>query len=448
MNQVLRIAIVGSGPAALYAAAELAKQPNLPIQVNMIDRLPCIGGLVRAGVAPDHSDRRLVIDAYEKLARSAGRFEFFGNIELGNDISHDELLAHHHGVIYATGAAGSQPLDVPGATLNGCHASNEFVGWYNGHPDYADLDVDLSSKRAVVIGNGNVALDIARLLLKSDDELAITDTADHARAALRESNVTEVIVLGRRGPLQASFTHPELLELGSLPNVAVQVDPVDINANEWPNDNFSLSMRRSCLERYAATNSSAAKKTLQLKFLASPVSIQGDARVCSLTITKNRLQAESDGRVRAVATEEITEIETGLIVHAIGYRASSLPGLSFDADKAVIPNEHGRVVGSAGAYVTGWIKRGPRGVIGSNKVCAVETVTSLLSDAASGKLRSPANDNQRFLRLVRLRQPDLVDYRGWKAIDQHERDSAVEGAPRRKACSVAEMIKIAKAVSY
>lgn len=444
MNEALHIAIVGSGPAALYAAAELAKQRDPLVHVTMLDRLPCIGGLVRSGVAPDHHERRLMIDAYEKLARSAGRFEFIGPVEVGRDITHEELLAHHHGVIYAVGASGSQPLNIPGATLPGCYPSNEFVGWYNGHPDYSDLDVDLSCQRAVVIGNGNVALDIARLLLKSDEALTTTDIADHARIKLSKSNIKEVVVLGRRGPVQASFTHPELHELGGLVNVEVKVSPVDLDASEWPIKSFSMSMRRACLAGYTSAKKTAAEKTLELKFLASPVSLQGDSGVSSLTLIKNRLEQDNNGQVHAFATELTEEITTGLVVHAIGYKALPVPGLPFDETIGIVPNRKGRVANqTSGTYVTGWIKRGARGVIGTNKVCAAETVASLLEDVASDNYHRPRNSPQQFTELLRQRIPDFVDYRGWKMIDQHERSVVEEGAPRRKICSVEEMVGIA-----
>lgn len=447
MSAGLRIALVGSGPAALYAAAELAQQREPVASVNMIDRLPCIGGLVRAGVAPDHADRRLMIDAYEKLARGSGRCEFFGNVTLGRDVTHEELLAHHHAVIYATGASGSQRLDIAGAGLPGCYAANEFVGWYNGHPDHSDLAVDLACERAVVIGNGNVALDIARMLLKSEAALGPTDTADPARHALATSRITEVVVIGRRGPLQASFTHPELHELGTIPDLAVQVDPRDLDAIAWPQDNFALTLRRKCLEHYATTATARASKRLWLRFLTTPVAIHGESRVAGLTTMRNRLEAGADGQLRAVATGQTGALKTGLIVHALGYRAAPPPGLVFDEHSGTVPNDRGRVSGAVGTYVTGWIKRGPRGVIGSNKVCAAETVGSVMLDAAAGQLRSPRGSHRQFIDLLRERQPHTVDYRGWKLIDRHERSHAESGAPRRKLYSLEDLLRVANAAA-
>ena len=448
MNEPLRIAIVGAGPAGLYAAAELARLQVPAVTLNVFDRLPCIGGLARAGVAPDHAERRLIIEATEKLARSGGRCEFFGNVEIGRDVQHDELLAHHNAVIYASGAPGSQPLDVPGAELAGCWPANRFVGWYNGHPDEAGLDVDLSGERAVVIGNGNVALDIARLLLKSADELADSDTADRARAAFANSRIREVVIIGRRGPAQASFTHPELRELGQLRDVAIALDANDLAVPGWEPGSFTLMQRREIFERYAGQTRVATKKRLQFRFLTSPVAIHGDARVTGVTLMRNRLDTEPNGRVRAIATGETERLDTGLIVHAIGYRAAPLPGIPFDERTHTVPNDAGRVLadraGSAGGtYVTGWLKRGPRGVIGSNKQCAAETVRALLADARDGRLTQPAFGMEHFIELLHARQCEFVDYRGWKSIDRHERARADGDAPRRKLCSVDATLRVA-----
>lgn len=448
MSEPLRIAIIGAGPAGLYAAAELARQQDPGLTVNILDRLPSMGGLARAGVAPDHAERRLIIEATEKLARSGGRCEFFGNVELGRDVQHEELLAHHHAVIYASGAAGSQSLEVPGADLAGCWASSDFVGWYNGHPDHAGHAVDLNCERAVVIGNGNVALDIARVLLKSAAELATSDTADYAREALANSRIREVVVLGRRGPAQASFTHPELRELDAMRDVSIAVAANDLAAPGWETGSFSLMQRREILERYASRPHITAAKRLRFQFLAAPSEIHGDARVSGLTIMHNRLDTDANGRVRASASGRTEQIDTGLIVHAIGYRAAPLPGLPFDAQSGTVANDAGRIItddgaAAVGAYVTGWLKRGPRGVIGSNKQCAAQTVHGLLADARAGKLARPPYDEQHFVDLLRARQPAFVDYRGWKLIDRYEQTHADTGAPRRKLCSVADMLRVA-----
>lgn len=449
MNEALRVAIVGAGPAGLYAAAELARQQDPAVTINVLDRLPSMGGLARAGVAPDHAERRLIIEATEKLARSGGRCEFFGNVELGRDVQHVELLDHHHAVIYASGAAGSRPLDVPGADLAGSWPSNRFVGWYNGHPDHAGHDVNLNCERAVVIGNGNVALDIARILLKSAGELAGSDTADHAREALANSHIREVVILGRRGPAQASFTHPELRELGHLRDVSIAIDRNDLDTVGWRTDSFTLMQRREILERYASRPRVDTAKRLRFQFMASPLEIHGDGRVSDLTIMHNQPDIDANGRVRAIATGQTERVDTGLIVHAIGYRAAPLPGVPFDAQSCTVPNDGGRVLtdnaaSAIGTYVTGWLKRGPRGVIGSNKQCAAETVRALLADAREGKLATPEYGEQHFIEMLRAQQPGFVDYRGWKLIDRYEQSHADNGAPRRKLCSVPDMLRVAR----
>lgn len=447
MTDPLRIAVVGSGPAGLYAATELAKLNTPPVQVNMIDRLPSMGGLARAGVAPDHAKRRLVIPAYEKASRRSGRFSFFGNVEIGRHLSHQELLQYHHAVIYATGASDSQPLNIPGAELPGCYAASAFAGWYNGHPDFSDLDIDTHCERAIVIGNGNVALDVARLLLKSENELSSSDMADHARRALSRSNIREVVLIGRRGPAQASFTHPELRELGHLQDVAIEVPPDLLKERYWPDTSFLLALRRQCLQEYTATHKPSATKTLRLRFLCSPRALLGERRVSAISLMKNRLVSEKGGYAKAEATGQTVAVETGLVVHAIGYRACPLAGLPFDAHSGSVPNCRGRVTGSeagAGTYVTGWIKHGPRGVIGSNKPCARETVVALMDDYREGRLSEPRSGSHQFKALVDQRQADWVDYRGWRSIDEFEQAQAEGEAPRRKLCSIESMLKIAR----
>lgn len=449
----LRVAIVGSGPAALYTAAELVRVGGPDVQVNMIDRLPTIGGLVRAGVAPDHADRRQVIDVYEKLARSGGRFRFHGNVEVGRHVSHAELLAHHHAVIYAIGASGSRPLDVPGANLSGCHPSSEFVGWYNGHPDHADLPVSLDCERAVVIGNGNVALDVARILLKGDDALVSSDIAAHAREALATSRIREVCVLGRRGPAQAAFTHPELLELGDLEDVSVQVDPAELASVDWRSDDFASTLRKATLETYARSRGVPNARRLLLRFMVSPIEVLGRSRVEGLRLVRNRLVNTSEGRVTAVPGERSDVLQTGLVVHAIGYRGSPPQGLPFDTASGVIPNCGGRMLDGpggkprAGQYVVGWIKRGPRGVIGSNKLCARETVRALMQDAAAGELPVPVRGGESFSTLIHARQPDVVSYRGWKAVDRFERQRGQGVRPREKLTRVDDMLRVARSVA-
>jgi len=338
----IRIAVVGSGPAGFYAAGHLLKDSSSNVEVDMIERLPTPWGLVRSGVAPDHPKIKSVSRVYEKTAAHP-RFRFFGNLHLGDHVSREDLLGHYHAIVYATGSSVDRPLGIPGEELPGSHAATEFVGWYNGHPDHTDLEVDLlSAERAVVIGNGNVALDVARMLMLTASELAPTDTADHALEVLARSNVREVIIAGRRGPAQAAFTNPELRELGELSDADVLVD-------------------------YSRRRPAGRRRQLRLRFLLSPVElIAGEqGRVGAIAMVHNDLVPGPDGTLRAQPTDEHETIAAGLVFRAIGYRGVPLPGVPFDERRGVIPNEAGRVTDPdsgavlPGEYVVGWIKRGP-----------------------------------------------------------------------------------------
>jgi ferredoxin--NADP+ reductase len=392
----IRIAVIGSGPAGFYAAGHLLKDSGGAIEVDMIERLPTPWGLVRSGVAPDHPKIKTVTRMYEKTAAHP-RFRYFGNVTFGEHVSREELLQHYHAIVYATGSPSDRPLGIPGEQLPGSHAATEFVGWYNGHPDHTDLEVDLmQAERAVVIGNGNVALDVARMLVLAPAELAPTDTADHALEVLAHSSVEEVVVVGRRGPAQAAFTNPELLELGELAEADVIVDGEeleralavpDATAEEDATSRRNVEILRSYAERAPA----GRRKRIVLRFLLSPASFAADAegRLAAVELVRNELVAGSDGRLRAQATDARETIEAGLAFRAIGYRGLPLPGVSFDERGAVILNERGRVLHPdtraplPGEYVVGWIKRGPSGVIGTNKKDAQETVDAMLADLAS-----------------------------------------------------------------
>ena len=446
----LDVAIVGTGPAALYTAAELVKLSDPLVYVNLFERLPTIGGLARAGVAPDHADRRRVIDEYQRQARRGGRLRFYGNVEMGRDISHAELLEYHDAVIYAVGASASQPLNIPGEHLPGCHGSSEFVAWYNGHPDAADLAVSLDCEHAVVIGNGNVALDVARILLKSSEALASSDMAAHAREALARSRIREVSIIGRRGPAQAAYSHPELLELGEMEDVSLEVDPDELSEAQWNQDDFHAKLKRGSLETYAKSADSTCSRRLALRFLQSPVEILGHDRVEGLRLVRNRLVAADDGCLKAVATQQLATLPAGLVIHATGYRGIPLAGLPFDERKGIVPNTEGRVLTAAGgnpvpgAYVVGWIKRGPRGVIGSNKFCARQTVRALIDDLAKGRLMQAAKPASEIEHLLRERQCRIVTFRGWKNIDRHERANAQGGQARSKLVRVQDMLRVAE----
>jgi ferredoxin--NADP+ reductase len=456
MDEPLRIAIVGSGPAGFYAAGQLLKQGGEGTQVDLIDRLPTPWGLVRAGVAPDHPKIKSVTRVFEKTARDPG-FHYFGGVEVGTDVTHDELLAHHHAVIYAIGSPTDRRLGIPGEDLPGSLAATAFVGWYNAHPDFADLEPDLSPKRAVVIGNGNVALDVARMLVLGHAELSRTDIADHALDVLEHAAVEEVVVLGRRGPAQAAYTNPELLELGELQEADVIVDPaeaeLDPASRAWlESDAADGTARRNAeiVAGYAQREPSGKPRRVVLRFLASPVEILGADRVEGVRVVRNELVADEHGALRARATDSEEIIEAGLVLRSVGYQGTPMPGVPFDERTATIAHEAGRVVDPdtrepiPGVYTAGWIKRGPSGVIGTNKKCAQETVTELLADAADGHLPRPAGDADAFAALVAERVPEAVDYAGWELIDEHERSAGEPlERPRVKVVAREEMRRIA-----
>jgi ferredoxin--NADP+ reductase len=451
----IRIAVVGSGPAGFYTAGHLLKESGEgghPINVDMFERLPTPWGLVRSGVAPDHPKIKSVTRIYEKTAAHP-RFRFFGNVELGRDISRDELAERYHAIVYATGSPADRPLQIRGEQLPGSHPATDFVGWYNGHPDYPDHDFDLSATRAVVIGNGNVALDVARMLTLTHDELAVTDIADHALHALDASEVREIVVVGRRGPAQAAFTNPELLELGELADADVIVDPDELEralAVSDPNMDPTSERNVSVLRDYARRTPAGKSKRVVLRFLLSPVEFIGDGDgLQSVVLARNALQAGEDGRLRAEPTGETETIEAGLVMRAIGYRGKPLPGVPFDERSATIPNEGGRVVGPdgllPGEYAVGWIKRGPSGVIGTNKKDAQQTVDALLADLAADTHLQPSDpDPQAIEDLLRERVPALVTYEGWSEIDRHEQSlGEPHGRPRVKLTRIEELLRVA-----
>jgi ferredoxin/flavodoxin---NADP+ reductase len=397
----LRVAIVGAGPAGFYAAGALLRDADRHVEVELFDRLPTPWGLVRAGVAPDHPEIKSVSRVYEKTAALPG-FRFHGNVEVGRDVLHEDLTAHHHAVIYAYGAARDRMLGIPGEDLPGSHAATDFVAWYNGHPDACDLEFDLSTRRAVVIGNGNVALDVARMLVLSRDELAATDVADHALEALSASSIEEVVVVGRRGPAQAAYTNPELRELGTLAAADVVVDPADVQLDEasaaWlEGDQADGRARRNVeiVSGYAARGPGEKPRRVLLRFCASPVELLGDGKVQALRLARNELVAGDGGRITARPTEAVETIECGLVLRSIGYRGAPIDGVPFDASTATVVHDAGRVIDPVagepvrGTYTAGWVKRGPSGVIGTNKKCANETVASLLEDFDNGRLRAP-----------------------------------------------------------
>lgn len=450
----LHVAIVGSGPAACYAAMELTANPH--VEVDIFDRLPTPYGLVRAGVAPDHPGTKGVTDQFDAvLGKPAVRCHF--NVEVGRQVSHEELLAHHHAVIYAVGAAGECALGIPGEDLAGSHAATEFVGWYNGHPDYVDRTFDLSGERAVIVGNGNVALDVARILVTDPEVLAKTDLADHALEALRVSNIREVVVLGRRGPAQAAYSNSELLALGHIPNVDIVVDPeeavLDAASRAFIDGEEAEPSQRHKVKQVAdlaRCSPDPANKRIVLRFLTSPVEILGTDAVESVRVARNEMVADTSGRLSAEPSDTTTTLRTGLVLRSIGYRGQPMTGLPFDDRRGAVPNENGRVIDPEtgtrvpGVYVAGWIKRGPTGVIGTNKYCSAETVRMLTDDFAAGRLNDPG-DREGMDRLIAERALGVVDYLGWQRIDKTERaEGRTAGRLRTKLITVGSMLAAAR----
>lgn len=448
----LRVAIVGAGPAACYAADAILRRADA--QVELFDRLPTPWGLVRAGVAPDHAGTKTVSAMFESAFRR-DTLQYYLNVEVGTHVSHEELLDHHHAVIYAVGAATDRKLGVPGEDLAGSVSATEFVAWYNGHPDYADRAYDLSGERAVIVGNGNVALDIARVLTLDPDELAKTDIADHALEALRSSAIREVVILGRRGPLQAAYTSPEFLALAHLKNVDVVVAAEDLELDDVsrghlddPDVEPSVRLKYTLAGEYAHASRNPGHKRIVFRFLTSPTAVLGEDRVTGIEFAHNEL-VEENGQVHARTTDRAETLETGLVLRSIGYRGQPVPALPFDEGKGVVPNDQGRVVEDGepvtGVYVSGWIKRGARGVIGSNRVDSEETVEQLIADFIAGELPAPKADRAALRELVQSRQPDLVDRAGWKAIDTAEKTAGKQaGRPRVKLTTREDLLNAAR----
>jgi ferredoxin--NADP+ reductase len=458
-DQPLRVAIVGSGPSGFYAAGHLLNsksRPDLNVQVDVYDRLPTPWGLVRGGVAPDHPNIKAVSRVYEKTAAHP-EFRFFGNVEYGTQLTHDDLHARYHAIIYAVGAQTDRRMGIPGEDLPGSWAATEFVAWYNGHPDYCDLEFDLACERAVVVGNGNVAADVARMLALTRDELAQTDVADHALDVLAESAIREIVVLGRRGPAQAAFTNPELLELGEMTDADVYVDPRDMEVDPlsraWLDSEAASSTQRKNVEiltGYAGRAPEGKRRRIVLRFLVSPLELLGAERVEGIRICRNELRDEGTG-LRACSTETIEELDCGIVFRSIGYRGTPVQGLPFDEAGGTIPHEAGRILDEQGAqlrgdYVVGWIKRGPTGIIGTNKRDAQETVDELFEDLDAGRLNEPADPSREALEeLLAERAPEHVTYSGWEAIDAAEKAAGEpHGRPRVKLTRTEELLDAAR----
>jgi ferredoxin/flavodoxin---NADP+ reductase len=451
-ENALRVAVVGSGPAAFYAAGHLLISEDPQAEVDMFERLPTPWGLVRLGVAPDHPNIKAVSRAFEKIAARPG-FRFLGNVEVGRDVRHDELMRAYDAVIYANGAETDRRLGIPGEDLPGSWPATELVAWYNGHPDFQDLSFDLSGQRAIVIGNGNVALDVARMLALTREELAPTDTTDAAIEAIVAAGITEILVLGRRGPVQAAWTSTELQEMGELAGADVLVDPSELELDPASEaelaDSSNIVQRNVEILREFATRKPAGKtRAVRLRFRASPVAILGDEKVEAVEIVRNRLEADASGRVRAVPSDDREVIPCSIVFRSVGYHGVALPGVPFDESAGTMPNRDGRVLDEGGEpipglYCAGWIKRGPTGVIGTNKKDATETVDLLLDDARTGPLTEHGGGN--IDELLASRDVEVVTYAGWEAIDQVEKVRGSEqGRPRVKLCTWDELLSAAR----
>ena len=441
-----RVAVVGAGPAGLYTADELLKHPEL--QVDVYDRLPTPYGLVRAGVAPDHQSTKQVSRLFRAIEDQPG-FRYFLGVEIGRDLDHEELTAQYDAVVYSVGAASDRGLGVEGEQLPGSCSSTDLVGWYNGHPEKQDLVVPLDTERAVVVGNGNVALDVARILTSDPEALAATDIATLPLTALRRSKIREVVVLGRRGPAQAAFTVPELIGLAGVPSLNVVVESryahsslAGYSTTETPGADIPADTTKGAvLAELAARPVDPALPTIVLRFLTSPVRVLGDDVVTGVQVARNRLEPDTAGVLRPVETDDLETIECGLVVRAVGYHGQPVTDLPYDATTGTVPNDRGRV--TPGVYVAGWVKRGPTGFIGTNKSCAQETVDRILDDLDAGRC-DPVGTRESIASVVGGRQPDVVDLAGWRAIDAEERRRGTDrGRARVKIVDVDEMLRVA-----
>ncbi len=448
-QNALKVAVVGSGPSGFYTTKALIDS-DIEVQVDMYERLPMPYGLVRSGVAPDHPKLKQVIKLYAKIAESP-EFRFFGNVTIGKDISVAELDSLYHMIVFTCGAETDRKLGIPGEDLGGSHTATEFVGWYNGHPDYQDRSFDLSQEVAVVIGQGNVAADVSRILAKSPDELKNTDITENALDALAKSNIRDVYVIGRRGPAQAKFTPKELQEFGEIEDCDAVVDKGEMMLNP---ESKTERLEESNVEKVCAlfeefakeSNTSSKRKRVHFTFLKSPVEFVGTDRVEKIRLEINALKGEPF-KQKARGTGKVIELETGLVFRSIGYRGVPMPGVPFDDSQGVIPNNGGRIVDGnkvvPNKYVAGWIKRGPTGVIGTNRADSIATVKAMLEDVDGINPDTKKLGGDRAIELLRERGVRHVSFADWKKIDQSEIErGARKGKPREKFTRVDEMLEI------
>lgn len=451
----LRVAIIGAGPTGFYTAEHLFKQQEYHVTVDMYERLPVPFGLVRYGVAPDHPKIKSVTKVYDRIAQKPG-FRFFGNVEIGKHVSVVELRTYYHQIVYTTGAQTDRRLNIPGEDLAGSLPATEFVAWYNGHPDYRNVEVDLSHENVAVVGIGNVAMDVARILCRTPEELRQTDIADYALEALSKSKVKNVYVMGRRGPAQAAFTTPEIKELGEMEDSDVYVFPEEAKVDALSQATLANSSDRATekkmeiIQSYAGREASGKSRRLTVRFLVSPTELidDGQGNIAGMRLVKNELYATDAGTLRPRATDVVEELPVTMVFRSIGYRGVAIPGVPFYDSWGVILNREGRVLEPdtqnpcVGEYTGGWIKRGPSGVIGTNKPDALETVKHMLEDVAAGNTLCPEKTNpDEIAALVEARQPEFFSYADWTRLDALElANGEAVGRPRLKFTSADDML--------
>jgi ferredoxin--NADP+ reductase len=446
----LRVAIVGAGPSGFYTAQALLATQALEVSVDLFDRLPAPYGLVRYGVAPDHPKIKSVDRVFEKPALDP-RVRFLGNVTYGRDLRLADLRRHYDQVVFAVGGQSDRRLDIPGEDLPGSHSSTEFVAWYSSHPDFLDLEVDLASEGAVVVGIGNVARDVARILARDPEALAATDIADHSLEALRGSRIRDVWVLARRGPVQAKCSPQELKELGEMEGVDLIVEPSELeldpgSAAELEGDR-QATKNLELLRGFAERGATGAPRRIRLRFLVSPVAVEeAGGRAAAVVVERNRLEPSSRGGLSAVSTGATETLPAGMVVRAIGYRSLPLPELPFDDRRCVLPNREGRLIDPEtgeqlrGLYAVGWVKRGPTGLIGSNKPDGAETAASMVADLDSTP-PAPEPSLDAVDRLLAERGARPVCFADWQRIDRAEVEAGASGGrPRVKFCRVEDML--------
>jgi len=443
----LRVAVIGAGPSGFYAADSLFRA-KIPVQVDVFDRLPTPFGLLRGGVAPDHQQMKTVGKYYERVAQNP-QFSFYGNVKIGQDITVDELKVYYDALIFACGAETDRRLGIQGEDLVGSNTATEFVGWYNGHPDYQSLSFDLAQEAIAIIGQGNVAIDVARILAKTQEELSTSDITQNAMEALAKSKIKTIHLIGRRGPVQAAFTELEIKELGELEDCDVIVDPQDLILNpesqaelDDPSNNKARK-NFAILQEFSKKQLEGKSKKIIIRFFESPKEILGSTKVEGLVLEKNKLEGPQ-GQQKSVSTGRTEPIDCGVVFRSVGYRGVPIAGVPFDDRRGVFPNQQGRILKDnaplQGFYTVGWIKRGPSGVLGTNKPDAAETVTALLADLEQLQpCVSPSSEKMKDV--LNSKNCVFVTFEDWKKIDEEElRRGQAIGKPREKMTNVPEML--------